>query len=435
MNSDEVAGIINKVSETQSKWKWEGFSLREDCLTKVAEDLRKNKTTYARLIAAEMGKPVLAAASEVEKCAWICEYYVQHAREFLSEEMIPGEGRRCVRFEPLGLILAIMPWNFPFWQVFRFAAPALMAGNGVLLKHAPNTTGCSLAIEKIFQNAGFGDGLLRSLIIDVDQVEKILENPKVQGVSLTGSTVAGSSVAKHAGTNLKKSILELGGSDPYIVLDDADLDNAAKICVMARMHNTGQTCVAAKRWLISESIYEEFKTKLIKQVASYSFGDPQDPATKLGPLARRDLQENLHRQVVGSVDKGASLILGGEMPRQPGYYYPPTLIENVEKGMPVYDEEVFGPVGVLIKIKDENDAIRIANDTEYGLGAAIFTKDLEKGERIAHYIEVGNVAINDSVKSDPHMPFGGVKKSGYGRELSHYGIREFVNIKSIVVKS
>jgi succinate-semialdehyde dehydrogenase/glutarate-semialdehyde dehydrogenase len=383
-----------------------------------------------------MGKPIVQSRAEVEKCAWVCEFYADNAEKFLADEIIKTEATKSfVSFQPLGVILAIMPWNFPFWQVFRFAVPNLMAGNAGLLKHASNVSGCALAIEDVFRKAGFPKNLFRSLLVKSNNVKEIISNPKVQAVTLTGSVPAGKSVASLAGSLIKKTVLELGGSDPYVILEDADLEKAAMSCVTSRLLNAGQSCIAAKRFIIVESVYDEFEKLYLEIMSKKKMGDPLDEKNDLGPQASFQLRDELHEQVLKSVGQGARLILGGKIPEIDGAYYPPTILTNVKPGMAAFDEELFGPVAALIKAKDEEDAINLANKSVFGLGASVFTRDLKRGEHIAkEKLNAGCCFVNDFVKSDPRLPFGGIKESGYGRELSLFGIREFVNIKSVYIK-
>ena len=384
----------------------------------------------------EMGKPIAQSRAEVEKCAWVCEYYAENAEKFFSDEMIETDASKSfVSFQPLGIVLAVMPWNFPFWQVFRFAAPGLMAGNAGILKHASNVSGCALAIEEVFREAGFPENLFRTILVPSSQMEKVIKNEKIKAVTLTGSVPAGKAVAKTAGSVLKKTVMELGGSDPYVILEDADLEMAADTCVTARFINGGQSCIAAKRFIVVEKVYDEFEKLFIEKMKSKKMGDPIDESNDIGPQASVPLRDELHQQVEKSIKLGAELLLGGKIPELKGAYYPPTVLSNVKKGMPAYDEELFGPVAALIKAKDESEAIKIANDTIFGLGAAVFTGDVARGEKIAkEKLHAGCCFVNAFVKSDPRLPFGGIKESGYGRELSVYGIREFVNIKSIYIK-
>jgi len=436
MKMDHINGLLESMHKSWHSWKNTSFEARAEPMRQIAQLLRSEKEKYASLMTEEMGKPITDSKGEVEKCAWVCEYYADHAGTFLNNEPIDTEATKSfVTFQPLGIVLAIMPWNFPFWQVFRFAAPAIMAGNACLLKHANNVTGCSLAIEELFQKAGFPENLFQSVIVENETVEKIIEHPHIKAVTLTGSTRAGKVVAATAGKNLKKSVLELGGSDPYIVLEDADLDHAAETCVNSRLINSGQSCIAAKRFIVIESVSEKFQSLVLDKLKKKKLGDPWDKDTDVGPMARIDLMANLHNQVQDSVDKGAKCLLGGEISEGKGAFYPITLLTNVKPGMPAYEEELFGPVAVIIDVKTKEEAIRIANDTAYGLGAAIFTNSDEQGEKIAtDELDAGCCFVNDLVKSDPRLPFGGIKSSGFGRELGPYGIKEFVNIKTVSVK-
>ena len=385
-----------------------------------------------------MGKTLPGGEAEIQKCAGVCEYYADNAEEILADEVIETEARKSkVVFRPIGLVLAIMPWNFPFWQVFRFAAPGLMAGNGCVLKHATNVCGSALAIEELFRNAGFPPDLFRTVLVSNENVEPIINDKRIKAVTLTGSTRAGRDVAAKSGKVLKKVVLELGGSDPYVVLADAELDAAVETCVTSRLLNAGQSCICAKRFIVEKSIAPEFTQKFVDRMKEVTMGDPKDASNTIGPMARPDLRDDLHQQVQDSVAKGATLFLGGEIPAgdlADGCYYPPSVLADVKPGMPAYEEEMFGPVAAIITAEDEEDAIRIANDSAYGLGGGVFTRDLEKGEEIAsNRINTGACFVNDFVKSDPRLPFGGIGDSGYGRELSYYGIKEFVNIKTIVV--
>jgi succinate-semialdehyde dehydrogenase/glutarate-semialdehyde dehydrogenase len=382
-----------------------------------------------------MGKPLKQGAAEAEKCARVCDYYAENAEAYLAPDTIKTESSRSyVAFEPLGVVLAVMPWNFPLWQVYRFAAPALMAGNVGVLKHASNVPGCALVIEEIFAQAGFPEGAFRTLLIGNKQVQAVIEHTLVRAVTLTGSTAAGKTVAAQAAAVLKKTVLELGGSDPYVVLEDANLDHAVQTCVNSRLINSGQSCIAAKRFVVVEPVLAAFTDRFVALMKAKKVGDPLLEGTDVGPQARHDLRDDLHKQVLASVERGATLLLGGEVPPGKGAYYPPTVLADVKPGMPAYDEELFGPVAAIIGARDEQDAVRIANDTIFGLGAAVFTKDAKRGERIARELEAGATFVNSSVASDPRLPFGGIKESGYGRELGHYGIKEFVNVKTVCVK-
>ena len=433
-NSDEVEAIVARTAAAAKAWAEVDLSERARRLNQVAEILEAKKETFARLMTREMGKPITEARAEVAKCAWVCRYYAEHGPSFLVDEALPSDATESfVAYEPLGVVLAVMPWNFPFWQVFRFAAPALMAGNGALLKHASNVCGCAMAIEAIFREAGCPADLFRTLLIPSDAVAAVIENDAVAAVTLTGSEQAGSAGAAVAGRAIKSTVLELGGRDPYLILHDADLDLAATKCAQSRLINSGQSCIAAKRFLVDRTVIHPFTEKLIEAMGQRQMGDPEREATEIGPLARLDLREALHEQVIRSVQTGAQLQLGGKIPEGPGAYYPPTVLTAVRPGMPAFDEELFGPVAAVIAVEDAAEAVRLANESPYGLGAAVFTKDVAKGRAIARQIQSGCCFINDFVKSDPRLPFGGIKRSGYGRELSKAGIREFVNMKTICV--
>ena len=435
MSADEVSSTIASTHKAYRAWKTTAFDERAEHMRFAARILRERQDDLALLMTSEMGKPLAGARSEIEKCAWVCEYYAERAEDFLADEMIETDASRSyVAFRPLGVVLAVMPWNFPFWQVFRFAAPGLMAGNGALLKHASNVTGCALAIEDIFRSAGFPEHLFRTLLIESEHVASVIEDPHVKAVTLTGSTRAGKAVAQKAGAMLKKSVMELGGSDPYVILEDADLEIAVETCVTSRLINSGQSCIAAKRFIVVESIREEFESRFVARMQNARMGDPLQDGTDIGPQARIDLRDDLHRQVLESLSLGARLLLGGEIPDGPGAFYPPTVLTDVTRGAPAYSEELFGPVAAIIPVQDEGEAIAVANDTSFGLGGAVFTREKERGERIAkESIETGCCFVNAYVKSDPRLPFGGINESGYGRELSHFGIREFVNIKTIYI--
>jgi len=431
-----VEKIINSVDRSWHHWRLTSFSQRAIYMQNLSTLLRSKKDDLALLMAIEMGKVVREGVSEIEKCAWVCEYYAQNAESFLENETIKTEAfHSFISYQPLGTILAVMPWNFPFWQVFRFLAPTLMAGNTAVLKHASNVPGCAVAIEELIREAGFPENVFRTLLIGSSQVENVIRHPAIKAVSLTGSTPAGKSVAAIAGSVLKKCVLELGGSDPYIILKDANLEAAAKICATSRLLNAGQSCIAAKRFIVVNDVYSEFLEYFTHEMNAVHFGDPCDPEINMGPIARTDLRDELHQQVVNSINKGAEIILGGEIPNRKGAFYPPTILENVKPGMPAYDEELFGPVATIIRVNNETEAVKIANDTEFGLGAAVFTRDLKNGENIAEkQLNAGCCFVNDFVKSDPRLPFGGIKESGFGRELSTQGIKEFMNVKTVVVK-
>ena len=434
--SEELHAILERVDAEFRRWRQTTYGRRQGSMREAAAVLRSRQGELAALMAAEMGKPLAQGRAEVEKCAWVCEYYAEYAERFLADEPAPSDATRSfVAFRPLGVVLAVMPWNFPLWQVFRFAAPALMAGNAGVLKHSSNVMGCALAIEDVFQAAGFPDDLFRSLVIGSARVREVIEAPQVRAVTLTGSGPAGKAVAAAAGAALKKSVLELGGSDPYVVLEDADLESTVQTCVDSRLINGGQSCIAAKRFIVVEAIRDRFTELFVELMKAKRMGDPLDEGVDVGPQARRDLRDELHDQVTGSIDRGAKVFLGGSVPPGPGAFYPPTVLTDVRPGMPAYDDELFGPVAAIIGAVDEADAIRIANDSPFGLGAAVFTRDVARGERIARdALEAGACFVNAFVKSDPRLPFGGIKESGYGRELAAFGIREFVNIKTVWVK-
>ncbi|RKX19904.1 MAG: NAD-dependent succinate-semialdehyde dehydrogenase [Candidatus Zixiibacteriota bacterium] len=428
----DVKAIIERVHEEYLSWKATTFDYRAQLMHRAADVLRKNIDRYARTITVEMGKPVTESRAEVEKCAWVCEYYADNAEKFLADEIIESDaGKSFVAFEPIGAVLAVMPWNFPFWQVFRFAAPALMAGNVGLLKHASNVPGSALAIEEVFREAGFPENAFRTLLISSRLVEDVIKDDRVMAVTLTGSEPAGMSVASIAGRELKKTVLELGGSDPFIVFDDADLPACVKTSATARMINAGQSCIAAKRFIVVEPLVKQFEEQQAEIMKKMKVGDPLDDSTQVGPMARIDLLEELDEQVQKSIRMGARLLCGGKKADGPGAFYLPTVLTDVKKGMPVYDEETFGPVSAIIPVKDNDEAIKVANDSRFGLGGSLWSRDLKKAEAAARQIESGAVFVNGMTKSDPRLPFGGIKKSGYGRELSHYGIKEFVNIKTI----
>jgi len=433
---EETATTVELAHQAYLEWKKSSWTQRAELMKKAAIVLRENSAEYTELMAVEMGKPIRDGRGEVEKCASVCEYYADNAERILGKEVIKSEAAKSyVSFQPIGVVLAVMPWNFPLWQVFRFAAPALMAGNAGVLKHASNVPGSALAIEKVFRMAGFPEHIFRTLLIGSRQVAAVIENKYVKAVTLTGSTPAGKAVAAKAGEMLKKTVLELGGSDPYIILADANLEEAVAACVTSRLINAGQSCVAAKRFIVVESLKSEFEKRFVEQMKARKMGDPLQEDTVIGPQARHDLRDELHDQVVRTIAGGAKCLLGGEIPDFPGAYYPPTVLSDVQKGMTSYEEELFGPVASIIPVKDEAEAIFVANDTIFGLGAAVFTADLAKGERIAATeLEAGCCFVNSFVRSDPRLPFGGIKESGYGRELANYGIKEFVNIKTVYVK-
>lgn len=435
LSKEEIKNSINYAQQAYLKWKETDINERSRLMKNAATVMKNKRDEYAYIITTEMGKPIKQAIAEVEKCAWVCDYFAENAGRMLTIERIETDASESyVEFNPLGVILTVMPWNFPFWQVFRFAAPSLMAGNVGLLKHSSNVPMCALAIEQIFINAGFPRNVLKTLLIGSEPVKDIIKNPIVKAATLTGSEPAGKKIAEACGKELKKSVLELGGSDPFIVLDDADLDETASIAVKARLINNGQSCIASKRFIVVEKIYESFTEKFVNAMNQVKIGDPMDESVELGPIAREDLLYELDSLVKDSVSKGARILTGGKVLPGKGFYYAPTILDNLSKGMPAYDDEIFGPVASLIKAKDEEDAIRIANDSPFGLGASIWTNDFKKAKQMATDIESGCIFINGMVKSDPRLPFGGIKNSGYGRELSHYGIKEFVNIKSVWIK-
>ncbi len=431
-----VDAILDHSVAAQRDWRATPMAERARLMKRARDLLLANKEDHARLMALEMGKVWPQGLAEIEKCAWVCEYYADNAARFLAPEEVETEAHHSfVNFLPLGVVLAIMPWNFPFWQVFRFAAPALMAGNGVLLKHAPGTFGCALALERLFRDAGFPEHLFRSLLIDVPHTTEVIHDPRVAAVSITASVAAGRAVAAEAGKALKKCVLELGGSDPFIVLEDADIDQAVEVGIVARFQNSGQSCIAAKRFIVVDAVYDEFERKFVDAVSQLKMGDPLEEGVFIGPQARRDLRDGLHDQVRRSVEAGARVLIGGEVPEGPGAFYPPTVLAGVKPGMAAWSEELFGPVATLIRVRDEAEAVEVANGTGFGLSGAVWTRDLARGERIAAgQIESGACFVNAMSRSDPRMPFGGIRHSGYGRELSLYGIREFVNIHSVWVE-
>jgi succinate-semialdehyde dehydrogenase/glutarate-semialdehyde dehydrogenase len=435
LTDEEAADVVTRAEVAFRSWRRTDASARARVLTAAASVLRERLEDLASLMTREMGKPLEQARAEVEKCAWVCEYYAAEGTEHLAPVVVETDASRSiVAFEPLGVILAIMPWNFPLWQVVRFAAPTLMAGNAALLKHAPTTQGCAHAIEKVFLDAGLPGGVFQNLPVDVDMVPGIVADPRVAAVTLTGSTRAGRAVAATAGAHIKKTVLELGGSDPYVILEDADLDVAVAQCTTGRLINSGQSCIAAKRFIVVAPVMDDFRARVLANMGAAVMGDPRDPASDVGPLAREDLRDTLHDQVERSVRAGALCLLGGQIPQRPGWFYPPTVLSDVRPGMAAFDEELFGPVATLIEARDEEDAIQLANRTRYGLSAAVFTRDLGRGERIARErIQAGACFVNAFGRSDPRLPFGGIKESGYGRELSGFGIREFVNIKTVWV--
>ncbi|MEX2119575.1 MAG: NAD-dependent succinate-semialdehyde dehydrogenase [Pirellulales bacterium] len=426
---------LRRAEQAFAAWRRTSFDERAELMTGVARLLRKQRPVYARLMTDEMGKPITAAEAEIDKCAWNCEFYAQRAGSFLrSEEVSTDATRSFVRYDPLGPVLAVMPWNFPFWQVFRFAAPALMAGNVAVLKHAANVSGCALAIEEIFRQAGFEPGVFTALILSSSRVAGLIRHPAIRAVTLTGSDRAGEAVASEAGKQLKKTVLELGGSDPFIVLADADPVEVAGQAAKARTINSGQSCIAAKRFIVEAPIADRFERAFTEQMQRLKVGDPVDRSNDIGPLAREDLLEGLHAQVRRTLEAGAQLRTGGSRLDRRGYFYAPTVLAGVEPGMPAFDEETFGPVAAVVAARDPQHALDLANRSQYGLAASIWTANPERGADLAAQIEAGVVFVNEIVKSDPRLPFGGIKRSGYGRELAEVGIREFVNIKTVWIK-
>jgi succinate-semialdehyde dehydrogenase/glutarate-semialdehyde dehydrogenase len=432
---EDARAAADAAGRAQAEWGRTGFDQRAGILRAAADILEAEADRWGRLMTEEMGKPLAEGRSEAEKCAWALRYYADHGADFLADRTVEVEGARAGWvYRPLGVVLAIMPWNFPFWQVFRAAAPTLMAGNGVLLKHASNVPGCARATEEILLRAGLPGGLFQNLFLEHEDLEVLLDHDAVQAVTLTGSVRAGKAIAQQAGARLKKCVLELGGSDPYVVLEDADLELALDRCVTSRLINTGQSCIAAKRFIVVDPVYDAFRDGLLARFDDLRQGPPLEEGVDLGPMAREDLRDTLHDQVTRSVEAGATLERGGEIPDRPGAWYPPTVLTGVTREMPAFQEELFGPVAVLIRAADADEALELANDTVFGLGAAVFTGDRARGEAIARdALEAGACFVNEFVRSDPRLPFGGIRESGYGRELSPLGIREFVNAKTVWV--
>jgi len=437
-DDQELAHRIERAWDAFLSWRETPFAERAELLRAAAKVLRDDQDEWADVMTREMGKPIGQAEGEAEKCAWVCEYFADHAEGFLAgEEIATDASKSGVRYDPLGPVLAIMPWNFPFWQVFRFAAPGLMAGNVGLLKHAENVPGCALAIEEIFHAAGFPEGVFTTLLTTREKAPAIIGHEHVRAVTLTGSVRAGRAVAAEAGKHLKKTVLELGGSDPFIVLEDFDPKAAAAAAATARTINSGESCIAAKRFFPVEAIADEFEQELVRRMEVMTVGDPLDRDVDLGPMARADLRDGLHDQVERSVAAGAKVLTGGDRaagPNGKGFFYQPTVLSNVAPGMPAFDEELFGPVAAVIRVRDADEAVDLANRSEYGLGASVWTEDRARAEELVTRIESGNVFVNGIVKSDPRLPFGGIKSSGYGRELSGFGIRELVNVKTVWMK-
>lgn len=437
---EEALAVARGVHDAWREWRRTDFAERAGLMRKAAEVLRRRRDEFAALMTAEMGKTVTEGRAEIEKCAANCDFYAEHAEAFLAPEPVDmGDGDKpgpeaFVTYQPIGVVLAVMPWNFPFWQVFRFAAPTLMAGNSAVLKHASNVPGCALAIEDVFREAGFPSEAFRTLLIPSSGVQALIEDDSIAAVTLTGSVAAGRKVAAQAGGALKKTVLELGGSDAYVVLEDVDVAAAAKVAAAARMVNGGQSCIAGKRFLVVDAVREAFEQALVEAMRGYEAGDPRDEATKLPPMVDADARDEIHKQVRETVDAGARLLLGGEIPDQAGAWYPATVLADVRPGMAAFDQEVFGPVAAIVPAKDEAEAIALANQSEFGLGSGVLTRDLDRGRRIAaEELQAGMSFVNQNVRSDSRLPFGGVKHSGYGREVSRFGIREFVNIKSVLV--
>jgi succinate-semialdehyde dehydrogenase/glutarate-semialdehyde dehydrogenase len=431
----EMEGRLRGAKTAFASWKKTPLAERAGRMQRAAHALREGRNRHARLMTEEMVKPIAAAEAEIDKCAWNCDFYAEHAGSFLQVEEVPTDASRSfVRFDPLGPVLAVMPWNFPFWQVFRFAAPALMACNVAVLKHAANVPGCALAIEEVFRQAGFPAGVMTALLVPSERVADLIRHPVIRAVTLTGSDRAGAAVASEAGKELKKPVLELGGSDPFLVLADADLAEVARQAAKVRCINAGQSCIAAKRFIVEEPLAERFERAFTEEMARLKVGDPLDRSNDLGPLVREDLLEGLHDQVERTVKAGASLRTGGRCLERRGYFYAPTVLTGVEPGMPAFDEKTFGPVAAVTRARDPDHAVELANRSPYGLAASVWTGDPRRDEALAGELEAGVVFINEAVKSDPRLPFGGIKRSGYGRELSAFGIREFVNIKAVWVK-
>lgn len=431
-SANDVEQVLAAAAKAQAEWGGKDISERVKLLTSIAKVLRANKARYADMIVREMGKPLPEAEAEIEKCAFNCDFYAEAAPIFLADERVEANATEsAVVFDPLGVVLAIMPWNYPFWQFFRFAAPAFAAGNGAILKHANNVPECALACEEIVREAGAPEGLCRTLLIDHRLIEGIINDDRIAAVTLTGSTEVGAIVAGQAGRALKKQVLELGGSDPFIVLADADIEEAARVAVKARFTNVGQSCINAKRFIVVESVADQFVEAFVKGVKELKVGDPRERDTKIGPMARGNLRDTLHDQVERTVKAGGKLLTGGKPMDGPGFFYPPTVLDHVDPGMAAACEETFGPAAAVIRVKDEDAAIALANSIEYGLGSALWSKDVARARKLARRIEAGAVFINGMVASDPRLPFGGIKKSGYGRELGSFGIREFVNVKTV----
>lgn len=426
---------LDACEQARQAWLTHTLPQKKEVIQTLIQRLKTEETRLAMTITEEMGKPITQARAEIQKCALLCEYYLQEAERFLSPDDIPSAFTKSQRhFEPIGLILGIMPWNFPIWQVFRFAIPNLLLGNGILLKPAPNVTGCGLAIERLMCDAQLPNDLFCTLIVDVPLISTVIQSPLVQGVTLTGSQRAGRAVAQEAGQVLKKVVLELGGNDPYLILEDADIELAATACVQSRLLNAGQVCIAAKRILVHKTLKPTFEKIILQKMSAYVMADPADPNTTLGPMARDDLRQTLHQQVERTLQAGAICLTGGEIPQRTGFYYPPTCLTNVPVDSPVFTEELFGPVLCITEVSSNEEAVELANHSEFGLGGAVFSQSVDTAFDVAKQLNIGSCAINTFVASDPKLPFGGMKQSGFGRELSMEGMREFANIKTIVVK-
>lgn len=432
ITSSEALEIIAASKKEFHLWKHKTFEERAKLIYALADVLEANKEEYAQLATQEMGKVIGQARKEIEKCAWVCRYYAEHASTLLANETVKTEATKSyVTFQPIGVILAVMPWNFPFYQAIRFAIPALMAGNTGVLKHASNVQGCAFAIEDAFIKAGFPKGVFMNLNVDSKDVKKLIEDKNIAAITLTGSDAAGRSIASIAGQNLKKTVMELGGSDAYIILDDVDLEKATDLATMGRLQNNGQTCIAAKRFIVHDAIYDNFLALFTKKMKAAKMGEPTNEDSYYGPMARLDLRDELHEQVQKTIQQGGRLVLGGTIPEGKGAYYPASILVDLEPGMEAFDNELFGPVASVIRAKDDTHAVELANNSQFGLGSGVFTKDTERGEKLALQLEAGSSFVNKLVVSDPRLPFGGIKNSGYGRELAAYGIREFVNTKTI----
>ncbi|HTX02039.1 MAG TPA: NAD-dependent succinate-semialdehyde dehydrogenase [Candidatus Acidoferrales bacterium] len=430
-SAERIDAALERASRGYRAWRTTTFAERSKAMHKASELLRARKTEYAALITHEMGKPIVESEAEIEKCAGACDYFADGAEEYLRDLPHPSSATESyVGFRPLGVVLAVMPWNFPFWQVFRFGAAAIMAGNTTVLKHASNVTGCALAIERLFADAGFPD-VVAAVIVPGSEVAKLIDDKRISAVTLTGSDATGSAVAAAAGKSLKKCVLELGGSDPFIVLGDADLDLAAQFAIRARFQNTGQSCIAAKRFIVESVVYDAFLERFVAQAKALTYGDPSDRANKLGPMARGDLRDALYNQIESTAAQGGKIATGGKKPARKGYFLEPTIVSDVAPGMPMFEQETFGPAAAVVRARDVRDAIALANDSDFGLGGNLWTRDIERAKHLAGDMETGNVFINGMTASDSRLPFGGVKRSGYGRELAEFGIREFTNVQTV----